>query len=186
MRPVVLIGNGCRGVDWRKIVAPNAPILTSWQAIDIVPSDHPLNFGRPGVYGQRCANRILFEAGEVLSIGCRMSVWTVGYDFKHPHIFQVEIDERERKDGAEFIHSTAAEFFEDRGPHYFRLIQSETEWISKCEGWRNEFPWIESAHSDRDGYINSYRFMQAINKELKPDSVIVVDVGGFACSAQQV
>ena len=96
-KPVILVGQGCRGVPWEQLVNLNAPILTSWQAIDIVPSEHPMNFGRPGIYGQRCANRILAEAGEVLSLGCRMSIWTVGYDFHHPHLTVVDIDQKEAK-----------------------------------------------------------------------------------------
>lgn len=181
MKPVILIGQGCRGVAWEKLVSLNAPILTSWQAIDIIPSDHPMNFGRPGIYGQRCANKILSECDTLISIGCRMSIWTVGYDFKHPNLTVVDIDKQEAKYAGTFICKDAADFLDG-----FHPLVRDNAWIDKCIEWRHTYPWVEAAHEDKDGYINSYRFMEAINRLLKPDSCIVTDVGGYACSAQQV
>ncbi len=180
-KPVILVGQGCRGVEWEKLVALNAPILTSWQAIDILPSDHPMNFGRPGIYGQRCANKILSECDLLISIGCRMSIWTVGYDFKHPNLTVVDIDKQEAKYAGTFIQKDALDYINSCDS-----FEPNVDWIKHCQDIRVQFPWIEAAHADQDGYINSYRFMEAINRLLKPDSCIVTDVGGYACSAQQV
>jgi acetolactate synthase-1/2/3 large subunit len=180
-KPVILIGQGCRDADVKKLSYLNVPILTSWQAIDLLDSDNNFNFGRPGIYGQRCANRILSEADEIISIGCRLSIWTVGYDFTHQNLTQVDIDEREAKSWAKFVRMDAKDYIEQMRP-----FKRNMEWNEACFAWRKQFPWIEKAHNDKDGYINSYRFMNEINGLLKPDAVIVTDVGGYACSAQQV
>ncbi len=180
-KPVILIGEGCRGVVPEKLTRLNAPILTSWQAIDIIPSDDPMNFGRPGIYGQRCANAILAECDLLVSIGCRMSIWTVGYDFKHDNLVVVDIDPKEAKYAGKFIQKDALEYINTCSP-----FERNDDWLQRCNDLRLRFPWVEDAHADKDGYINSYRFMQALNPLLKEDACIVTDVGGYACSAQQV
>jgi acetolactate synthase-1/2/3 large subunit len=66
------------------ILSLNVPILSTWPAADLIDSDHEMYFGRPGAYGQRCANKVLANADFILAIGCRLSIWTVGHDFPRP------------------------------------------------------------------------------------------------------
>ena len=48
-------------------------------------------------------------------------------------------------------------------------------------------PLLESpAHDDANGYINSYRFTDALHKYLRPDEVIVTDMGAPLICAHQV
>jgi acetolactate synthase-1/2/3 large subunit len=46
---------------------------------DLVDNFHPMYYGRLGIYGQRCANKVLYEANEILAIGTRMCPWMVGH-----------------------------------------------------------------------------------------------------------
>ena len=55
--------HGETGVSDRKTAGLGAPALVSWAGIDLVDSDHPLVYGRAGVYGQRAANFVLSPAG---------------------------------------------------------------------------------------------------------------------------
>jgi acetolactate synthase-1/2/3 large subunit len=45
------------------------PIVSSWMGADLVDNFHPMYYGRLGIYGQRCANKVLYEANEILAIG---------------------------------------------------------------------------------------------------------------------
>ena len=51
----------------------------SWSAVDLLPSNHRFNYGRPGVYGNRASNLILQSSDLIISIGTRLSIPMIGY-----------------------------------------------------------------------------------------------------------
>ena len=62
-------------------------------------TDHPLNYGRPGVYGTRAANLVIQNSDLVISIGNRMSILMIGYEqsefAREAKIVQIDIDQTE-------------------------------------------------------------------------------------------
>lgn len=183
-KPVLVLGHGVRasGVDPAPLLSLNVPVLTSWQAMDLVDNWHPSYFGRPGIFGQRSANKILYEADQVVSVGCRLTPWLIGHAGLRPeqNLVMVDCDKDEvmRFPHAIWLQESIADFAKQITP-----LESK-EWFSECETWRT--PWIESpTHDDTNGFINSYRIMGEIEKRLRPDEVICVDVGSFMCSVFQ-
>ncbi len=190
-RPIILLGEGARCADLELILSLGVPVLTSWQAADMVDSDHPMNFGRPGLYGQRCANRVLHEADFVLSLGCRLSIWTVGYEGLRADqaltIVDVDQLELDRFPRARRVCSTVTQFLPELKP--FNRVHYEDEapgWVSRCNHWRRQYPWIESpAHDDPPNYLSPYRVMERLQPLLKADQVIVTDMGtALVCAFQ--
>lgn len=188
-RPVFLLGHGCRaaGVDPSPLLNTGVPILTSWNGKDLVDNWHRNYYGSTGVYGQRAANRILYEADQVITVGCRAPIWTVGYSGIRPdqRLLMVDCDESETKRFAHAEHigtdieSFVAEVSGER-PSIF-------DWAGQCDGWRVKYPWLEAGtHNDADGFINSYGFTAALEKYLRPDEVIITDAGCCMCPAFQV
>ena len=60
-RPLILIGNGVHiNKAEKKFISflnkSRIPFLSTWNASDILPSNHQLYFGRPGLFGNRIAN----------------------------------------------------------------------------------------------------------------------------------
>ena len=103
-RPVILLGNGIRaaGAEHRVrelVESLGIPTLVSWQACDILDSDHPLCFGRAGVYGQRAANFVLQNSDALICIGTRLAIPQVGYDLtefaRAAQVVMVDIDPKE-------------------------------------------------------------------------------------------
>lgn len=168
----------------RVIFSLGLPVLTSWQAKDVVDNFHPYYFGSPGIYGQRLANKVLHNADQVLAIGNRLSIWNVGYDGLRAdqELIQVEVDDAEvRKEAATWIRMEAKAFIESlRG----ESVECR-DWLLTCLGWREAYPLVEKAHDDANGYINSYRFVEALQDLLRPDEVIVTEMGAALCSAFQ-
>ena len=117
-RPVIVLGHGVRasGADPRPLLDIGIPVLSSWQAADLVDNWHPMYYGRPGIYGQRAANRILYEADQVISIGCRLTPWLIGHAGlrAEQRLTRVDIDGSEvaRFPGCEWINMDAAVFIE--------------------------------------------------------------------------
>lgn len=83
-RPLVYVGNGCRvagvgGALWDFLEDHGVPAVVSWLSSDLVPADHPLNFGAPGGLAPLCANQILYRADRVLFLGARLDLGTTAF-----------------------------------------------------------------------------------------------------------
>lgn len=185
-RPVILLGNGARGCDLEPILKLSVPILTSWHAKDMIDNDHEWYFGSPGQYGQRIANKVLHEADSIMAIGNRMNIWCCGSEGPRPdqHLAMVDVDAYEvaKFPHADHIRMTAAEWLKTG----WCIANSDT-WQRQCKEWRSAMPLVESpTHDDTGDYINSYRFMDALQKHLRRDEVIVTDMGTAHICAHQV
>ena len=184
MRPVLLIGKGAECAELPKVLELGVPVLTSWQALDLLDNHHPMYFGRPGTYGQRCANRILAEADQVISIGCRCSVWAVGYTFKpFAHVMcDIDAAETDRYPTADARNIPAAEFI--GGLQAFPYSVG-AEWLKRCATLRHAYPWVEGL-ATHQGYINPYYFIYGLATHFAKDQIIVTDTGTPYVVAHQV
>lgn len=199
-RPVLWLGNGIRLAGAEKKIASlleklGTPALVSWAGIDMIDSDHPLVFGRAGVYGQRAANFILQNSDYVLAIGTRLAIPQIGYDLtelaREARIDVVDIDHHEA-----VKHSTRTKeaVVCDAGVFISALITrlegrevpSKAKWVATCGAYEEQFPWVAEEHEDVGGFINSYRFMQRLNGFFKPDQVVVTDMGTALLCGHQV
>lgn len=199
-RPVLWLGNGIRLAGAERLIAPllersGAAALVSWAGIDMIDSDHPQVFGRAGVYGQRAANFVLQNSDYVLAIGTRLAIPQIGYDVNElarlARIDVVDIDadevvkharrtqENVRCDARVFIEALLTRL-QDAAP------APKTAWLERCRAYEDEFPWVGAEHADAPGYMNSYRFMERLNRHFKPDQVVVTDMGTALLSGHQV
>jgi len=199
-RPVIWLGHGIRLAQAESLLAEllekiPAAYLVSWAGIDMVDSDHPRVFGRAGVYGQRAANFVLQNADFVLTIGTRLAIPQVGYDIQElaraAQITVVDIDPTELTKYADRfrqrICADAGEFM--TGLLHKAAAQPLPEpraWLAQCAAYRRDFPWIGPEHQDEGGFLNSYQFMERLNAHLKPDQLIVTDMGTALLSGHQV
>ena len=199
-RPLLWLGVGIRMAGADKQIAHlldklGVPALLTWSAIDLLPSSHPLVMGSAGVYGQRAANLILQSCDCLVAIGTRLAILQVGYDITElsraaKDITVVDIDTTELKKYPDrFNHPICA----DAGDFIAEMLdQLETttrppksEWIEWCHKVKQRFPWIGPEHEDKDGFINSYRFMHKLADVMKPDQIVVTDMGTALLSGHQ-
>lgn len=188
-RPVIVLGQGVRSAGAEDLIPAlmdlGVPVLTSWLAADLVDSDHINYFGRPGVYGQRCANKVFAQSDMVLAIGCRLSIWTVGYDFpRNKRVVSVNIDVADARN-YEWINQDAKTYIEE-----LFLAGGATGiegWRLTCSAWRSQYPWLESpTHDSSDDWINPHRFMSRLQAFLRPNEVIVADCATGSLCAHQI
>jgi len=202
-RPVLWLGNGIRlaGSEHRVkefVEAIGIPVLVSWQACDILDSDHPLCFGRAGVYGQRAANFVLQNCDALICVGTRLAIPQVGYDLtefaRAAQVAMVDIDSFELLKLGDRIQ---APILSDAGKFMEQLLGDTREpfcrpdWIDQCESYQQQYPVVGPEHADmRDesgtNYINSYRFIQSLEKYFHDDQIVVTDMGTALLSAHQV
>lgn len=200
-RPLFWLGNGIRLSGAQPEVETlidkfQIPAIVSWAGIDLIDSYHPLVFGRAGTYGQRCANFILQNCDFLICIGTRLSISQIGYDIneiaRDAKIAFVDIDKNEinkleskidykiNADAKDFIFSML------KSVDKTQLIEN-TEWIERCNYFKSKYPWVnENDHPDKDGFINSYTFMEKLNNHLKENQIITTDMGTALLSGHQV
>jgi acetolactate synthase I/II/III large subunit len=201
-RPLLWLGIGVRnsGIEPRSaqsfVEALGVPVLLSWSASDLLPFDHPLVVGSAGVYGQRAANFILQSCDALLTIGTRLAVPQIGYELSElargATITAVDVDRTElEKSASRTEHQIQADAAAFVGAAMLAIpdgparSEAQTEWREWCTAILSEFPRVGPEHDDKDGFINSYRFMEKLDSHLTPDQVVVTDMGTALLSAHQ-
>lgn len=86
-RPVFNAGNGIRLAGAHEVFMQVAeklgiPVVTGWDSEDCMYDTHPLYVGRPGNLGDRPGNFAVQNSDLVLSVGSRLSIRQVGYNYK--------------------------------------------------------------------------------------------------------
>ena len=86
-RPVINAGNGIRiagahDVFMRVAEKLGIPVITGWNSEDCIWDEHPLYTGRAGNMGDRAGNFAIQNSDLVLSVGSRLSIRQVGYNYK--------------------------------------------------------------------------------------------------------
>ena len=198
-RPVLWLGNGIRlsgAVDklHALLERTSVPTLLSWAGIDLIDSDHELVYGRAGVYGQRCANFVLQNSDYVLAIGTRLAIPQIGYNLTElARAADIDVVDVDVTEAAKHKPRTRESVVCDAGLFIDLLLERLTQdipikqtWINTCNQYRNDFPWVGPEHPDVDGFINSYPFMEHLNKYFKPNQVVVTDMGTALLSGHQM
>ncbi len=203
-RPVFIFGNGIRLAGAahlldRLVEQFGIPFMTSWNGIDLISSTHPLNYGREGTYGQRCANFVVQNADLLITIGTRMAIPQVGYDLKEfardakkvvVDIDITELDKFANDPSFTLVQADAKSFIENMMAAVKTVAQPQiTEWITTCNHWKEKYPFVEpdGLHKEQDGMLNSYSFIKELNKHFLPNEIIVTDMGtALTCTHQAI
>ena len=185
--PLILAGGGitCAGIcrdEFRDFVSKTRiPIVTTFNAVDLIESDDPYFVGRVGVKGTRAGNFAMQNCDLLLVLGSRLPVPATGYNYKtfarEAKVIVVDIDKDEHSKNTvqidKFIHSDLKDFFYTK-----RISTNVPEWQKQCIKWRDEWPIIPAKKSDDSG-IDLYDFTGKLNK-YKPDSSVVISDAGSA------
>jgi acetolactate synthase-1/2/3 large subunit len=194
-RPLIVGGNGVRlsksNILMQSFVEKHSiPFLLTWSAIDIIDNDHPLHYGRFGIYGQRCANYIVQNADVILVLGSRLALPQVGYDFsqfaRNAKIIIVDVDACEvakYEDKFDDIHIQSCEVFISNMLHY-DAISLKNNWIRYCDNLKQKYNLVEESFQN-DNFVNSYSFINKLSKKLDDNHIITTDMGTALLSGHQ-
>lgn len=202
-RPILMPGYGVRlagAVDAFRRLADRLgfPVVTTWNASDVIPSDHPLSVGRAGLFGDRASNFAVQNADLILVLGSRMSIPQTGYNAalyaRHAKLVVVDIDENELfkqslrvdlpvpADAGAFIAALDKGLDEGRGGYDAARIKP---WRDRCQDWRRRYPVVMQAYRDLPEKVNSYYFIERLCAALPEDVVVCTDMGtSFTCTMQ--
>jgi acetolactate synthase-1/2/3 large subunit len=192
-RPVVLAGSGVRlsgaHADFLTLIDKlGIPVVTGWNAHDVLWDDHPLYTGRPGTVGDRGGNMVTQSADFLLILGSRLNIRQVSYNWKTfaraAYKVWVDIDPLEMQkpnvrpdmpvvaDLAELLPAMLAQPYEGPTP-------KQREWLNWARQRGSKFPTVlpEYAHNQ---VVNPYIATRILSEALDENDIVVTG-NGSAC-----
>lgn len=202
-RPVIYAGNGIRisgGYDEFRILADRLgiPIVTYWDSVDIIETAHPLYCGRGGNMGDRAGNFAVQNADFILTIGTRLSIRQVGYNWqtwaRAAEVAMVDIDRAELKkhtihvdipvwaDAKDFIEK-ANELTKNCSVPVF----GNEGWRRQCLEWKENYPVVQERQLNQaaDKNANVFAFVDYLTKKLPENSLTAVSNGACCVVGHQ-
>ena len=190
-RPVLLGGNGIRLAGAEKIFLElidqlGIPTLTSRRGADLLTEDHPLYYGRPGVYGHRKANFVIQNADLLLCIGSRLSIPLIGRNTQafaraaKKIIVDIDQDELEKStlNSDISICQSADSFIKELLKGLSGFEQNYNSWINQCQDLASKFSIVSEDYKHKTK-INPYLFIHQFSEYLQEDEIIVYDGGSI-------
>ena len=153
-RPLILAGTGIRLGDAHKefievIEKLNIPVVTAWNAHDVLWDAHPLFVGRPSTVGTRGGNFAVENADLVLTLGCRLNIRQISYNYKDwaKKAFKivVDIDKNELNKPTIFpdmkVHADVKDLLQELLKADVSVENEEHQkWLEFCQATNKKYP----------------------------------------------
>ena len=193
-RPVVFAGSGVRlsGAhdDFLHLIDKlGVPVVTGWNAHDVLWNAHPLYAGRPGTVGDRGGNMVTQSADLLLVLGSRLNIRQVSYNWqtfaREAYKIWVDIDPVELRkptvvpdmpvvaDLADLIPALLDQ--PDQGP-----TDAQRDWLAWARERGPRFPTVLPEYRAHGPANHPYVAMDALFRALGEDDVVVTG-NGSAC-----
>lgn len=195
-RPLLLAGHGVRLAGGTLVFRALAkqleiPVVTTWNALDLLPYDHPLLVGRPGVVALRAPNFAVQNCDLLISIGSRLDNVITAYD---PRGFArgakkvvVDVDKNEidklDMDIAQSIVTDAKSFLSAWLNAKPSPNPDWAPWKNRCVDWKLRYPVNDGAPFQANGPISHYQLMDALSDAIPADTTISTGSSGLAIEA---
>jgi len=196
-RPLLLAGHGVRLAGaaeiFRKLYeAWQIPVVTTWNALDLIPYDHPLCVGRPGVVALRAPNFAVQNCDLLIAIGCRLDHVVTAYNpanfGRGARKVVIDIDSNElAKAGMAIDEALAcdakAAISALLGAGKSTILGDYSAWRTRCGDWKARYPVNDGQPFSGQGPISHYQFVDALSEALPPDIPIATGSSGLAVEA---
>lgn len=193
-RPVIVAGNGIHvagaHAEFHDAVEKiQAPVLTTWLAMDLIADANPLFAGRPGAIAPRGANFSLQNADLMLVIGSRLDMAFTGY--AHDKLARgakkviVDIDEAEIKKMKTLIHLPIVADVRDFLSELLRQLTTVSlpsfgAWRERTQDWKRRYPVVLDEHRQTKEGVSVYHFSDVLSDELAEGDLLVSGSSGTA------
>lgn len=193
-RPVFNAGNGIRIAqafpEFRSVIEKlHIPVVTGWDSIDLIEDEHPLYVGRAGIMGDRPGNFAVQNSDVLLSVGSRLSIRQVGYNYQSwaraAKKIVVDVDPEELKKptvNPDMPICADAKAFLKRFDEILteNPVEPKESWIACCQDWKKNYPVVLPKHYEQSEPVNVYAFIKELSSRLNEGQITVVG-NGSAC-----
>lgn len=198
-RPVFHAGYGIRlsgGYETFRSVAEklNIPIVTYWNAVDLIEDENRLYCGRAGNMGDRPGNWAIQNADLILAVGTRISIRQVGYNWKtwarEAEVIMVDIDQAELKKPTLHVEmpiwADAKDFLTKLDQAASAPVKESGMWLETCQRWKKEYPAVVPTQWEENGHTaNVYAFVRYLSSQLPENSLTAVSNGACCVVGNQ-
>lgn len=195
-RPLILAGHGVRlsgGVEiFRRLYESwQVPVVTTWNALDLIPFDHPLCVGSPGVVALRAPNFAVQNCDLLISIGCRLDHVLTAYnpgDFARSAIkVVVDVDSAElNKPGMHIAEAVLGDARAVMEAWLAREVPPNAEreaWLNRCQSWKSRYAVNDGHAFNPSDTISHYQFVAALSEVVPENTLIATGSSGLAVEA---
>jgi len=192
-KPVVFAGSAIRSsgayTDFLELIEKlQIPVVTAWNAHDVLWDDHPLYCGRPGTIGTRGGNFVVQNSDLLLILGCRLNIRQISYNWEKfaPQAYKIMID----IDPGELlkptlsidlpIYADVCDVIKGMNKRLTEQFDLKKEWLEWCKKINNQYPVCLDQYYNKASPINPYVFMKELFLCLDVEDV-VVSSNGSAC-----
>ncbi|MCM1184216.1 MAG: thiamine pyrophosphate-binding protein [Roseburia sp.] len=191
-RPVILAGTGVRlsgAYDIFRALTDRLgiPVVTAWNAHDLLEDEYPYYCGRPGSVGTRGGNFVVQNSDLLIVLGCRMNIRQISYNYKEfaKHAYKIVVD----IDAAELqkptvrvdlpIHADLREVMRE-WLECAEPVNDCSEWLAWCRDIHQRYPAVLPQYYDKPEPVNPYVFIQEMSDYLGAEESVVTG-NGAAC-----
>ncbi len=195
-RPVILVGTGIRlagayDVLHRVTDMLKIPVVTAWNAHDLMDDNDPCYSGRPGSVGTRGGNFVVQNADLLLVLGCRLNIRQISYNYesfaRNAYKIVVDIDEAELNKPTinvdTPVHADVKDVLEEMANICIRdtsVAGDHKEWLDWCRDINAKYPAVLPEYTKKDKPLNPYYFIGEFSKTWDNNERIVCG-NGSAC-----
>ena len=194
-RPVLLAGEGVRLSGSRDEFVRlterlGIPVVTAWNAHDVLPDGSPYYCGRPGTVGNRGGNFVTQFSDLLLVLGCRLNIRQISYNWenfaKGAYKIVVDIDPAELQKPTVGIDMPVYADVKDvisvlNGIDFTEYKEaSHSKWLEWGRAVNKKYPVCMESYCGKGKPLNPYVFLDALFRNLAEDDAVVTS-NGSAC-----
>ncbi len=189
-RPILLAGNGVHSAGARKdflalVERLGLPVLTTWAACDLIPDDHPLCFGKPGILASRYSNFAVQNCDCLLSLGARLDFDVTGFDpsrfAREAKKIVVDVDPAELGKPGAIVDVAICGDLSEVLPELLRQAPDGlaiSPWLERCRDWKVRYPVMQPEYREPAPLLNAFHFADVLSDELAPEDLLVPGSSG--------
>jgi acetolactate synthase-1/2/3 large subunit len=200
-RPLILAGHGVRISGAAKLFqqvveALGIPCTFTWNAADLLPWDHPLYVGRPGVVAARAPNFAIQNCDCLIAIGCRLDNVITAYNPKglarEAKKVVVDIDAHEiakhpfhvdlpiQANAIEFLKGCLAHIVKTDNAAKTVASPSRQVWQTTCTSWKQRYPALDHRTFETGGTLSHFEFVDCLSKLVPENQLVITGSSGLA------
>lgn len=195
-RPIILAGHGIRLAEAAEdfcvlYEAIGIPVVTTWNAADLISSGHRLSVGKPGTVALRPPNFAIQNSDLIVAIGARLDNVVTAYNpakfGRYAAKVIVDVDPAELgkfsadMNIARAICADAQDFIRAMLAQKSRIADKDrSSWLERCSDWKVRYPINDGALFPTSGVISHYHLTKVLADEIGEDTLIVTGSSGLA------
>ena len=194
-RPVIMLGEEIRMANAVNDVLSlieliGIPVVTEWNAHDLIPTESPYQCGRPGTIGDRGGNYTVQGSDFLLCIGCQLSIRQISYEWKNfaskAFIAAVNIDEAELEKPTINVQMPIVSDVKEFCSKFYQFLKKYplnsdfSKWLGWSKSIWEKYPVVQSKHFDKNQPLDVYPFIKLLSNFAEVDTITVL-ANGAAC-----